>query len=131
MNRSSTVIYVPVDASSDRWERVTASLRAAGFKRHPPGADAIHAHPGPARDADSDQPGGGLTMARKAPLQMDLGLIIMDPEKHRQEMKRMGRKCLACTRTFSSTGPENRVCSPCKELEAWSSPADYSLHAAF
>jgi len=63
--------------------------------------------------------------------QLDLGLIIMDPLEFQQQQQRKGRKCLSCSRTFQSSGPGNRICVPCKGLEAWSSPADYAIHASF
>jgi hypothetical protein len=69
-------------------------------------------------------------MAKAQSKQLDFGLIITDPEAHRLEMKKKGRTCLSCSQTFQSTGPGNRICSPCKELEAWTCPAAFSVHTA-
>jgi hypothetical protein len=63
--------------------------------------------------------------------QLSFGLIILDPDAHRQEMKRKGRKCLSCARTFQSTGPGNRICCKCKDLDSWTTPVSYAVHAAF
>ena len=67
----------------------------------------------------------------KAQQQLDFGLLILDPEAHRVEAARKQRRCLSCERQFSSTGPGNRICSPCKSLESWTSPNEFSLAAAF
>ena len=69
-------------------------------------------------------------MARKAPAQLDFGLVVTDPEAHRRELGKKGRKCLSCSRTFQSTGPGNRTCGSCKEPEAWTSPTACAVHAA-
>lgn len=68
---------------------------------------------------------------KKQTQQLDFGLIITDPEAHRVAAARKTRRCLSCDRQFASTGPGNRICGGCKSLEAWTSPSDYSLHAAF
>lgn len=67
----------------------------------------------------------------KAQQQLDFGLLILDPEAHRVEAARKQRRCLSCERQFFSTGPGNRICGGCKQLESWTSPSDYSLHAAY
>jgi hypothetical protein len=63
--------------------------------------------------------------------QLTLGLIIVDPDAYRLQQQRRDRKCLSCAGMFRSSGPGNRICAPCKGLEAWSSPADYAIHASF
>jgi protein-arginine kinase activator protein McsA len=67
-------------------------------------------------------------MAKRATIeQLTFGLIVTDPEKHRIQSMRKTRSCLSCGGTFASFGPGNRICSGCKEREAWSLPADYSV----
>jgi hypothetical protein len=70
---------------------------------------------------------------KKASAQLDFGLIVTDPQAHRIVSMRKQRKCLNCQEQFSSHGPGNRVCGPCKDLEGWKSGiADYSVvHASF
>lgn len=51
--------------------------------------------------------------------QLDFGLIITDPQAHRIQSMRKTRRCLSCSDNFASTGPGNRICSPCKDLDAW------------
>ena len=72
-------------------------------------------------------------MAKIQPEQFTLGLLILDPEKHRIQAMRKARKCLSCSREFASSGPGNRICLPCKDLDGWKSPNEFSLavNAAF
>jgi|1186.fasta_scaffold949254_2 hypothetical protein len=66
--------------------------------------------------------------------QLSFGLIVTDPEAHRQQLARKSRRCLSCDSSFQSTGPGNRICSRCKSTEAFhSSPDAFSIHihAAF
>lgn len=39
------------------------------------------------------------------------------------------RKCISCGRTFSSSGPENRICPLCKEKDIFKIP-DYMILGA-
>jgi hypothetical protein len=72
-------------------------------------------------------------MARttKADNQLSFGLIITDPEAHRIQAMRQPRKCLSCSKTFNSTGPGHRICSPCKDLDVWTSPNEFSVAVSF
>lgn len=63
--------------------------------------------------------------------QLTLGLIVMDPDAYRQQQKMKPRKCLSCSEMFASSGPGNRICCGCKQLEAWSTPTDYAVSASF
>jgi hypothetical protein len=63
--------------------------------------------------------------------QLSFGLIITDPQAHHLQAQRKTRKCLSCDAAFASTGPGNRVCSSCKSLDAWTSPAEFTVAAAF
>lgn len=63
--------------------------------------------------------------------QLSFGLIITDPEKHRIVSQHRPRRCLSCDRQFASSGPGNRICSPCKDLDVWSSPNEFSVSASF
>jgi hypothetical protein len=33
--------------------------------------------------------------------------------------RRQSRACLMCLETFKSSGPEERVCQPCKDTDEW------------
>jgi hypothetical protein len=59
------------------------------------------------------------------------GPVITDPDEHRAQLARKPRKCLSCGEIFPSEHPGNRVCSPCKQLVAWTTPNDFSVSAAF
>lgn len=59
--------------------------------------------------------------------QLSFGLLILDPEAHRIHAMKRTRKCLCCGDQFSSHGPGNRICSPCKALDAWTSPNEFSI----
>jgi hypothetical protein len=64
--------------------------------------------------------------------QLTFGLVITDPQKHRQQLACKHRMCLACSGQFASTGPGNRICSRCKSTEVFAcSPVEFSVHAAF
>jgi hypothetical protein len=63
--------------------------------------------------------------------QLDFGLIVLDPQEHRIQSARKQRKCLSCSDSFESHGPGNRVCPACKDLDAWTSPVEFSVHASF
>lgn len=38
------------------------------------------------------------------------------------------RPCLGCGGAFVAAGPFNRLCTPCKDNEAWQSGGDFALH---
>jgi hypothetical protein len=57
-------------------------------------------------------------MAREI-AQLSFGLVITDPQAYRIEAQRKSRKCLSCSDQFLSIGPGNRICLPCKDLDAW------------
>jgi hypothetical protein len=59
------------------------------------------------------------------------GTIITDPERFRIESQRKLCRCLSCDDDFVSHGPGNRVCLSCKALDAWTSPNEFSVAAAF
>ena len=59
------------------------------------------------------------------------GIIVTDPDRWRVEAQRKLRRCLSCSDDFSSTGPGNRICGSCKSLDAWTSPAEFSISASF
>jgi hypothetical protein len=63
--------------------------------------------------------------------QLDFGLLILDPQAYRIEAQRKARRCLSCDDYFASTGPGNRICLPCKSLDGWTSPAEFSVCASF
>lgn len=65
----------------------------------------------------------------KQTAQLDFGLMITDPEAHRVQSMRQTRRCLSCDGQFPSTGPGNRICGDCKQLDAWTSPAEFSIAA--
>jgi hypothetical protein len=71
-------------------------------------------------------------MAKHQTAQLDFGLLVLDPIEHRRQQQAKGRPCLSCRSMFPSTGPGNRICSGCKQRDAWSAaPAEFSIHAAF
>lgn len=39
---------------------------------------------------------------------------------HYEKTKEMNRKCLKCTRTFLSAGPQHRICKPCSKSGSFS-----------
>lgn len=41
--------------------------------------------------------------------------------------RRKDRTCLSCRGSFRSEGPGHRICSPCKGLDAWTSPNEFSV----
>ena len=61
--------------------------------------------------------------------QLTFGLLILDPQAHRILSMRKERKCLSCLHFFPSHGPGNRICSGCKDREAWSTN-DFSVVSA-
>jgi hypothetical protein len=63
--------------------------------------------------------------------QLSFGLIITDPQAHRHASQRKLRDCLSCHRAFLSEGPGNRVCSTCKNRDAWSGPTAFTVVASF
>jgi hypothetical protein len=65
------------------------------------------------------------------PAQFTFGLVILDPQAHRIQSMHRPRRCLSCDGTFASTGPGNRICGPCKALDVWTSPNEFSVHASF
>lgn len=59
---------------------------------------------------------------------------IIEEEKQQAERiasMRKTRRCLSCDRQFASHGPGNRICLKCKDLDAWSSPPEFTTVAAF
>jgi hypothetical protein len=71
-------------------------------------------------------------MARKAAYQLDFGLLILDPDAHRQQQQCKPRRCLSCDSAFASTGPGHRICDACKALDGWKSGvSDFSVSCAF
>jgi hypothetical protein len=71
-------------------------------------------------------------MAKAQPAQLDFGLIVLDPQKHRLQAMQKSRKCLSCSSSFASSGPGNRICPRCKSSEAFTcSPDAFSIHAVF
>jgi len=71
-------------------------------------------------------------MAQKSnTAQLDFGLVILDPEAYRRQQQKKGRRCLSCSRSFASTGPGNRICRKCKDLDGWTTPTDFAIHATF
>ena len=74
-------------------------------------------------------------MARAKHTQIDqfsFGLIITDPQAHRIQAMQKTRTCLGCSRPFASTGPGNRICSPCKDLDGWKAAVtEFPTVAAF
>jgi hypothetical protein len=64
-------------------------------------------------------------------LQLSFGLAITDPDEHRAQAASRQRRCLSCSSMFASTGPGNRICHTCRRTDAWSSPAEFPIHAAF
>jgi hypothetical protein len=67
----------------------------------------------------------------KRPVAETFGLIVTDPHAYRLEAQRKMRRCLSCNDNFASTGPGNRICGSCKSLDAWTSPAEFTVAAAF
>lgn len=63
--------------------------------------------------------------------QLTFGLLILDPDAHRIQSMRKGRKCLSCGDQFNSTHAGNRICGDCKESVLWDSPTEFSTSAAF
>lgn len=51
--------------------------------------------------------------------QLSFGLVITDPQAHRIQAQRKTRRCLGCLEDFASSGPGNRICSPCRDLDGW------------
>lgn len=41
------------------------------------------------------------------------------------------RRCLACSKTFPSIGPHNRICSNCKDQDMWRGPVEFSATISF
>jgi Zn finger protein HypA/HybF involved in hydrogenase expression len=71
-------------------------------------------------------------MAKTSTAQLDFGLLVLDPEKHRIESQKKARRCLSCSKNFSSHGPGNRICGSCKSTEVFnSSPNSFEIHASF
>jgi hypothetical protein len=62
---------------------------------------------------------------------LNFGAVVMDPDEHRLQTMRKPRKCLSCGDTFASQHAGNRICHGCKQLSAWSTPNDCSIHASF
>lgn len=67
--------------------------------------------------------------AKKAD-QLSLGVVVTDPDKHRQQLATKERKCLTCGNGFMSWGAGNRICPRCKGLDQWA-VSDLSINAAF
>jgi hypothetical protein len=72
-----------------------------------------------------------MSKAKQQPAQFSFGLIVTDPEQYRIVSMHRSRRCLCCDRQFASTGPGHRICGPCKDLDIWSSPVEFSVSAAF
>lgn len=51
--------------------------------------------------------------------QLTFGLIITDPQAHRQQAQCKSRKCLSCLEQFPSSGPGNRICGGCRGADRW------------
>jgi hypothetical protein len=49
------------------------------------------------------------------------GTAIGDPadKAYRGASRQARRRCLACSRAFSSSGAAERICAPCKGSEDW------------
>jgi hypothetical protein len=65
--------------------------------------------------------------------QLGFSLAIIAPDEYRAMIAKRPRRCLSCDRQFASTGPGNRICCKCKDLESWSGshPVEFPVHAAF
>jgi hypothetical protein len=64
--------------------------------------------------------------------QLSFGLIVTDPEAHRAHAAQKQRRCLSCSKGFSSAGPGNRICTRCKGTETFTcSPSSFTVHASF
>jgi hypothetical protein len=72
-----------------------------------------------------------MSKSKQQPAQFSFGLLILDPQAHRIQSQHKTRRCLSCSNTFASAGPGNRICGACKALDAWTSPAEFSVHASF
>ena len=73
-----------------------------------------------------------MSKAKQQPEQLSFGLIVTDPQAHRQRQQMKERRCLSCSSDFLSAGPGNRICMRCKDLDAWNSPAaSYAVAGAF
>lgn len=65
------------------------------------------------------------------PEQIGMPIAVIAPEEYRRLLSQKPRQCLRCSKTFHSTGAGHRICSPCKEADAWTSPAEFSIHASY
>lgn len=63
--------------------------------------------------------------------QLSFGIIITNPAAYRRQQQRKERRCLSCERDFLSTGPGNRICDRCRQLDAFSGLSEHAIHAAF
>jgi|tagenome__1003787_1003787.scaffolds.fasta_scaffold20485572_3 hypothetical protein len=72
-----------------------------------------------------------MKKAQQQPAQLGFPLAVIAPDEYRIAAARKTRKCLCCGDTFASAGPGHRICSPCKELDAWSSPNEFSVAVSF
>jgi hypothetical protein len=63
--------------------------------------------------------------------QLAFPLAVIALEEHRVIVARKSRKCLCCGGTFNSAHAGHRICSPCKDLDVWTSPNEFSVSVAF